>query len=83
MSEQVLPKNWTEKQFSAIIQKVKSVNPRKNPNVSFKYVDVSGVSRSTFKIEKIKNLLGKDAPSRARRQIKNGDILFATIRPTL
>ena len=28
-------------------------------------------------------MLGRDAPSRARRQIRAGDVIFATIRPTL
>lgn len=53
------------------------------PERPFKYVDVSSVSNTTFEIEKVQELLGRDAPSRARRHIQRGDVLFATIRPTL
>jgi type I restriction enzyme S subunit len=41
------------------------------------------VNNKTLSIDQHQTLLGKDAPSRARKLIKKGDILFATIRPTL
>jgi type I restriction enzyme S subunit len=46
-------------------------------------VDISSVSNETLEIQETQELLGKDAPSRARKQIYSGDIIFATIRPTL
>jgi type I restriction enzyme S subunit len=46
-------------------------------------IDVSSVSNETYEIEETQQLKGKDAPSRARRLDKAGDVIFATIRPTL
>jgi type I restriction enzyme S subunit len=59
------------------------VDPGRNPDQSFTYVDVSSVSNTSFTIEETKELLGKDAPSRARKLIRSNDIIFATVRPTL
>lgn len=74
---------WEKAKLGNLLVKVGTIDPRKKPHAAFKYVDVSSVSRQTFRIEDVTTLKGADAPSRARRHIKNGDILFATIRPTL
>lgn len=66
-----------------LIERTETTNPSQSPGDEFQYVDVSSVSNQTFEIEETQKLLGKDAPSRARKSIKSGDILFATIRPTL
>lgn len=39
----------------------------------FMYVDVSSVSNESFRIIDTKTLLGREAPSRARKQMKAGD----------
>jgi type I restriction enzyme S subunit len=44
---------------------------------------VSSVSSATLEIEETQRVMGRDAPSRARKLIRKGDVLFATIRPTL
>ncbi|MBR9781406.1 MAG: restriction endonuclease subunit S [Rhodospirillales bacterium] len=74
---------WPTVTLGSLLEKVASIDPRKTPDEEFTYVDVSSVSRRTFSIEETSRLKGADAPSRARRHIKKGDILFATIRPTL
>lgn len=74
---------WQEVSLGEICEKTETVDPRKAPEDEFDYVDVSSVSNETFTIGETQRLLGADAPSRARRQIRSGDILFATIRPTL
>ena len=74
---------WKEVSLGEICEKTETVDPRKAPEDEFDYVDVSSVSNETFTIGETQKLLGADAPSRARRQIRSGDILFATIRPTL
>jgi len=51
------------------------------PEQSFKYVDLSAVSFGTF--HDVKVLRGMDAPSRARRVMRRGNIIFATVRPYL
>jgi len=75
--------SWVTKSISDVICKTKTVDPRKYPEDEFLYVDVSGVSNQTLEITESTKLAGKDAPSRARRVITEGDIIFATVRPTL
>lgn len=74
---------WITKPISEVILKTKTIDPRKSPEKEFMYVDVSGVSNQTLEITESTKLAGKDAPSRARRVITEGDIIFATVRPTL
>lgn len=74
---------WTTKSISEVVIPSGTIDPRKNPDVPFQYVDVSSISNRTFDIVETSEIIGKNAPSRARRLIKSGDVLFATIRPTL
>jgi type I restriction enzyme S subunit len=78
-----LRNGWTICQLGDVIVSGKTIDPTKTPTRKFEYVDVSGVSNKTFRIEQTSEIIGSGAPSRARRQIKSGDIIFATIRPTL
>ena len=74
---------WERCKITDIVHPLTTVNPRKDPQIPFEYIDVSSVSRSTHKVHETTKLLGADAPSRARRKVHAGDVLFATIRPTL
>ena len=74
---------WKRIKLGDILQKIETINPQKTPDYIFEYVDISSVCNQRFLIEKTSAILGKDAPSRARRLIKANDILLATVRPTL
>ncbi len=74
--------DWEEKTLGKVLQKTETVNPKLNPNEEFIYLDVSSVNKETKQIEETSILLGKDAPSRARKLIKTNDVIFATVRPT-
>ncbi len=74
---------WISKTLGEVTVPSGTVDPRKKPSELFLYVDVSNVSKKTYRIVDSSEMLGKEAPSRARRQMKSGDVLFATIRPTL
>ena len=78
-----IPESWKVAELGNFLQKTKTEDPTKNPDKEFIYIDVSAVSNNFFKIISDQKLLGKDAPSRARKQIQTGDIIFATVRPTL
>ncbi len=52
-------------------------------NEIFHYVDLSSINKDSKKIDSVQELLGKDAPSRARQLLKLNDILIATVRPNL
>ena len=58
-------------------------NPTALPDESFTYVDVASVDNNVKAIFSARSLLGLEAPSRARKVIRQGDILVSTIRPNL
>lgn len=66
-----------------LCEKIKTVDPRRNPDGAFAYVDISSIDRDNKRIANPSTLTGKDAPSRARRIIHKGDVLVATTRPNL
>jgi type I restriction enzyme S subunit len=75
--------DWKTVSFGDVLVKTENINPVKEPSRVFQYVDVSSVSKEILKITEPQIILGKDAPSRARKLIKKNDVLFATVRPTL
>ena len=74
---------WKTAKLGDLLTKTATIDPSKRPNDPFEYIDVSSVSNVTFAVSEASTLLGKDAPSRARRHVKKGDVIFATVRPTL
>jgi len=78
-----VPESWDVVSLGQYLEKTKTKDPSKKPEEEFIYIDVSAVSRERFKIISMQKMLGKDAPSRARKHIQTGDIIFATVRPTL
>lgn len=76
-------KGWEVKTLGEVLEKTETIDPTKNPEKAFVYIDVSSVNNKSFSIENPVSLKGKDAPSRARKLIKTGDVIFATVRPTL
>jgi len=57
-------------------------NPTLKPENSFLYVDISSIDVITGMIVNTQELMGEEAPSRARKVIKQGDIIISTCRPT-
>ncbi|HRJ31376.1 MAG TPA: restriction endonuclease subunit S [Cyclobacteriaceae bacterium] len=78
-----VPESWEVKSIGDCLEKTKLKDPTKHPNEEFIYVDVSSVNNELFKVTEATKLLGKDAPSRARKLIQTDDVIFATVRPTL
>jgi type I restriction enzyme S subunit len=78
-----LPEGWRVVPLTEITEKPKQVDPRRNPSMAFKYVDVSSVSRDTLTIVGWEEIKGAQAPSRARKLMKKEDIIIATVRPGL
>ncbi|WP_337288453.1 restriction endonuclease subunit S [Candidatus Methylomirabilis sp.] len=78
-----LPLDWEEVHISDVTIRTKQRDPRRQPTMRFRYVDVSSVSNSSFRIVEASEIEGSAAPSRARKEICAGDVLFATVRPTL
>lgn len=50
---------------------------------SYSYIDLTSVDRDTHKITEVQTIHTDNAPSRAQQIVLEGDVLFATTRPTL
>jgi len=80
-----IPKDWEVVKLEEVTEINKeSIEPRKAiPNETFIYVDIDSIESGTGKIKNIKRILGRDAPSRARRVIHENDVIMSTVRPYL
>lgn len=77
-----MKQGWEIKKLGEVLVKTDMVDPTKKPDEEFTYLDVSSVNKETKEIEGATILLGKDAPSRARKLVRTNDVIFATVRPT-
>jgi type I restriction enzyme S subunit len=75
-------KGWEKRNLSEMLQETELVDPKKTPDMEFTYIDVSSVNKETKTIENPIKIIGKYAPSRARKLIKSNDVIYATVRPT-
>ena len=53
------------------------------PNAHFNYIDISCVENGSGKFLGPNKIATDEAPSRARRSVKQGDVLMSTVRPNL
>lgn len=61
-----------------------AIDPKKIFNDEpFIYIDIEAVENGTGKVSFNKLINPNEAPSRARRVVKNGDLLVSTVRPNL
>jgi type I restriction enzyme S subunit len=78
-----LPSGWELVNISDITLPFDTVQPKNKPEQEFQYIDIGSIDNESNLIVSPKVFLGKDAPSRARRLVKNGDVLFSTVRTYL
>ena len=78
-----LPQGWANVSVRDVVQDYDTIDPRRMPDQRFSYVDIGAIDNSVQKITDPKEFLGQDAPSRARRVIQTGDVLFSTVRTYL
>jgi type I restriction enzyme S subunit len=74
---------WSLSKLSEICGAKETVDPTRTPNVEFSYIDISSVSNTRFAVTEPKRIVGRDAPSRARKRVRSGDVIVATTRPYL
>jgi type I restriction enzyme S subunit len=74
---------WSSQRIGDLVVRTQQRNPSATPQKRFSYIDVSAVSNTSFRITEPTDILGSEAPSRARKVVHAGDVLFATVRPTL
>ena len=78
-----VPEHWKEKPLKAVASINDETLPETlSPDYEIEYVDISSVSL-TNGIEKSETMAFVDAPSRARRLARDGDVLVSTVRTYL
>jgi type I restriction enzyme, S subunit len=71
-------------QIGDVALKVDSWNPiRDGHDQLIDYIDLSSIDQDTKTIQRNKPIVAKEAPSRARQLIQEGDVLVSTVRPNL
>lgn len=76
-----LPIGWTETTIESVCVPTEQKIPE--TDLEFTYIDISSVDRVTKRISQPQRVLGKDAPSRARKIVKAGDTIVSMTRPNL
>src|SRR5207245_3192120 len=80
---QTLSEGWAWVTLQEVTDDVPNVNPDSAPDRDFGYIDISSICNETYRIIDPKRFKGRDAPSRARRPIQAGDVLFSNVRTYL
>ena len=66
-----------------VCAKVPSFHPVELPDTEFTYFDIGSIDNQTNRIVAPKSFVGREAPSRARLEVRKGDILFSNVRTYL
>ena len=75
-----IPKHWGLVRLGEITYN----HGQKTPTEDFSYIDIGSIDNEHQKLNMTDNIIkAKDAPSRARKIVKRGDVLYATVRPYL
>lgn len=75
-----IPESWSFVRLGEITYN----HGQKTPTEDFTYIDIGSIDNKHQKLNDSENILkAKEAPSRARRIVNLGDILYSTVRPYL
>lgn len=83
MEKWILPDGWEWTTVRKVVKDTSTRNPSQLPDLQFYYIDISSIDNERGTIKPVAQILGKDAPSRARKVVRKDDVLFATTRPYL
>jgi type I restriction enzyme S subunit len=75
----LVPSNWTW----CRIREATSDRAQKVPSERFTYIDVSAINKEAGLISEPTVLEPSEAPSRARKIVKKGDVVYSCVRPYL
>lgn len=81
MEDAKLPKGWCLASIADV--SVKGGQRKPGQDETFNYIDIGSINRDSKRIESPQCLLGKTAPSRARKIVNTGDVLVSLTRPNL
>ncbi len=78
-----IPENWSIKKLKFIAKiNERTLSEYTNPNNTIEYLDISNVGTGLLKNEPVE-MIFRDAPNRARRLVKAGSVILATVRTYL
>ena len=78
----VIPEDWEVKCIVDIVDvDTDNLSSSTNPDYNFKYISLEDVDVGILR--NYTEQVFKNAPSRARRKVKLGDVLISTVRPNL
>lgn len=78
-----VPDGWTQTTIADVTADVPNAVPEVEPDRLWRYADIGSVDPLRNAIVDVKQFRGRDAPSRARRPVHAGDILFSNVRVNL
>ena len=78
-----VPERWDVVALGTLCKNTDAVDLPSEGDRVIEYVDVSSISRDYLHIETTSRFVLREAPGRARKRILTGDVIFATVRPTL
>ena len=75
-----IPENWVWCRLGTISYN----HGQKKPDKKFTYIDISSINNRHNKLGQLDSILNpQEAPSRARKIVHYGDVIYATVRPYL
>lgn len=75
-----IPESWEWVRLNDIVCN----NGQEKPQYKFSYIDIGSIDNIHQKLNQNENIVeAKDVPSRARKIVKYGDIIYSTVRPYL
>ena len=75
-----IPESWCWCRLGEIVYN----NGQKTPDKEFSYIDIGSINNEHQKLNEKENFIQPDkAPSRARKIVKFGDVIYSTVRPYL
>ncbi|GAB4314103.1 MAG: restriction endonuclease subunit S [Methanobacteriaceae archaeon] len=77
----LIPEDWEIKNVNDVAKINESSIKRNSKLEIIEYIDIASVDKG--RIDNVKKLKLEEAPSRARRVVKDNDILISTVRPNL
>ncbi|WP_322034409.1 restriction endonuclease subunit S [Burkholderia sp. BCC1970] len=77
------PDGWKSLSIRELVNEGSKRNPTREDGGSFQYVDIEALDNRVQKITAPKRINCSNAPSRARVEMKEGDVLFSLVRPYL
>ena len=83
MAIDISPDGWTQRRLGACATvNAEQLGAKTDPDFVLEYLDIGAIER-TGTVGNSRTLSFGDAPSRARRLVREGDILVSTVRPYL